>query len=68
MASGALEAAEPEGAAAPPPVEGKEEELPEKLEVEEIEPWFRFWSSEISKDQSFEALNQHAVAVVVDPI
>ncbi|XP_056174901.1 aminodeoxychorismate synthase, chloroplastic-like isoform X3 [Syzygium oleosum] len=50
MASGALEAAEPEGAAAPPLVEGKEE-LPEKLEVEEIEPWFRFWSSEISKDQ-----------------
>ncbi|KAI6693914.1 hypothetical protein NL676_021624 [Syzygium grande] len=31
-------------------IEGKEE-LPEKLEVEEIEPWFRFWSSEISKDQ-----------------
>ncbi|KAI6703179.1 hypothetical protein NL676_012315 [Syzygium grande] len=67
MASGALEAMEPEGAAAPPPVEGKEE-LPEKLEVEEVKPWFRFWSSEISKDQSFEALNQRVVAVVADPI
>ncbi|XP_056166389.1 pentatricopeptide repeat-containing protein At5g14080-like [Syzygium oleosum] len=37
MASGALEAAEPQGAAAPPPVEGKEEELPEKSEVEEAD-------------------------------
>ncbi|XP_056158558.1 DEK domain-containing chromatin-associated protein 2-like isoform X2 [Syzygium oleosum] len=36
MASGALEAAEPQGAAAPPPVEGKEE-LPEKSKVEEAD-------------------------------
>ncbi|KAI6704350.1 hypothetical protein NL676_007312 [Syzygium grande] len=60
MASGALEAAEPEGATAPPPVDGKEEELPEKLEAEEAKQEDRETTAQ--EEEEAEASNEEASA------
>ncbi|XP_030451100.2 UNC93-like protein 3 [Syzygium oleosum] len=62
MASGALEAAKPEGAAAPPPVKGKEE-LPEKLEVEEAEQEDR---ETAAPEEEAEASDEEALLVAAE--